>query len=515
MPATTPLLLASQLRAHALCRPHREALADAHGKVCYGELVAAIDAVAARLAANRIGKGDRVAIAMRPSLVHACVLLGCMARGAIATSLNIRLAPAELATFLEPIAPALLLTDVDHAGLGDALGLHRLVLPAVNAPGSLKERLDGLWSDTICENHGVEENDDALILPTGGTTGIPKGAVYTQRALWLWGAACSFDEGRSPDDHELYLSPFFHSSIMSGWMSTLFAGGRATIMGAFSAGEVLRHIDTGVNFIMGSPTALEGLLAHPDFAGTDCTGLTKLRIGTSSVSPDLLARLLEAFPHARLQHTYGATEFGPVANIRHADFLAGRITGVGTVRPGARITVVDDNLQPLPSNQPGELVVNCPWRSRGYWGREEETARTYPALGVRSGDIGYFDADGWLTISGRIKDIIVTGGENVFPAEVEEVLGRHPQVAQVIVYGAPDPYWGERIEAAIVPKPGCTPDESILIAFARQHLGGYKLPKTIRFLSDIPLTTMNKPDRRALVRMASGATIQTLSDRSS
>jgi len=502
------LLLVGQLRAHAAGRPHRMALADASGKVRYDELVAGIDAVASGLAAKGLDRGDRVALAMRPSLVHACILLGCMARGVIATSLNIRLTPGELRRFLTPVEPALLVADSDHAGLGRALGMPDLVLPAANAEGSLRDRLEGLWSDCPA-GHRVAETDDALIVPTGGTTGLPKGAVYTQRAIWLWTAACGFDEGRSPDDHELYLSPFFHSSVISGWMATLFAGGQATILGAFSPGEVLRRIDGGANFIMGSPTVLEALLAHPDFPATRCSGVTKLRIGTTSASTALLERLLKAFPSARLQHTYGATEFGPVANIRHADFLAGRTDGVGTVRPGATITIVDDRMQPLPHGKPGEIVVDCPWRSRGYWRCEDETRTTYTMLGVRSGDIGCFDGNGWLTVSGRIKDIIVTGGENVFPREVEDVLGRHPDVAQVLVYGVPDSYWGERIEAAVVVRPGCAPDEQALLDHARKHLGGYKLPKVIRFMPELPLTALNKPDRRQLVRMASENTFCT------
>ncbi len=499
---SAPLLYIDHLRKLALSRGDRPAFHEGQGTITYAGLLAAADAFAAGLAQAGVQRGERVAIAMRPSVAQVVAILGCLARGAVASSLNIRLTAPELRAFLQPIAPALLVCDPEHHALAEAIGGDVRLLPDANVAGPVRERLAPLWSDARID-HAVREDDLALIIPTGGTTGLPKGAVYTQRSVWLWTAACAFDEGRALDDHELYCSPFFHSSILSGWMSTLFSGGEISLLQGFSAGEALEAVARGANFIMGPPTVFQALFAHPDFARTDRSRVRKLRIATTAATPPFIEQLMTAFPAAQLSHTYGASEFGPVANIRHPDMLAGRLTGVGYVRPGARVTIVDDQMRPLPTGEEGELVVDCLWRSQGYFGRPEETAATYSDLGVRIGDIGRLDALGWLTISGRKKDIIVSGGENVFPSEVEGVLSRHPAVEGIIVYGASDPHWGERVEAAVALRTGMTLTEAELIEFGRRELGGYKLPKRVRIMDVLPLTTMNKPDRQRLSRAAS------------
>ncbi|MDB5445168.1 MAG: long-chain fatty acid--CoA ligase [Phenylobacterium sp.] len=497
-----PLLFTEHLRKLAQTSGGKVAVREAAGgQVTYAELVAALSAFAAGLAATGVRRGDRVALAMRPSLAQLIAILGCLARGAVVTSLNIRLTAAELTDFLAPLSPSLLVCDPEHEPLARAIGGEVQLLANANDPAPIRERLAPLWSDGPAPQM-IDELEYAIIIPTGGTTGLPKGAAYTQRAVWLWAAACAFEEGRSRQDHELYFSPFFHSSILSGWIATLFAGGEVTLLDHFSADHALEAIARGASFVLGPPTVFQALLTHPDFRATDRSRVSKLRIATTATTPAFIEQLMAEFPAARLSHTYGASEFGPVANIGHDDFLAGRLAGVGRVRPGARVTIVDAELRPLPPGEEGELVVDCAWRSRKYWGREAETQATYTDLGVRIGDVGRLDASGWLTISGRKKEIIISGGENVFPNEVEMVLSQHPAVEGIIVYGASDAYWGERVEAVVVLRPGSALSQEELIAFGRPRLGGYKLPKRVRFVAELPLTSMNKPDRLRLSREA-------------
>jgi acyl-CoA synthetase (AMP-forming)/AMP-acid ligase II len=207
---------------------------------------------------------------------------------------------------------------------------------------------------------------------------------------------------------------------------------------------------------------------------------------------------LRDFPNARIRAGFGATELGSVIGFDHEDLLAGRFRGVGRPLPGATVKVVTEDGTEAAPGQVGELVVSCPWQAHGYFGLPEATAETFQSDGVHLGDLATRTDDGWLAIVGRKKEMIISGGENVFPREVEEVVLGHPAVADAIVYGMPDEFWGERVEVAVVPVPGADITADVLRRHCRDHLAGFKIPKTVRSLSSIPLTPNNKPDRRAV-----------------
>jgi fatty-acyl-CoA synthase len=172
--------------------------------------------------------------------------------------------------------------------------------------------------------------------------------------------------------------------------------------------------------------------------------------------------------------------------------------------PAVQITTVTDAGEPVAAGEPGHVVVRCPWQASGYVGRPEESAAAFTPAGVRLADLGAFDDDGWLTLLGRQSDMVITGGENVFPAEIEAVLVRHPDVAEVVVIGVPDDQWGERVEAAVVARAGASVTTQSLRDFGRRELAAYKLPRSICVLDRIPLTPNHKPDRRALQAAAIG-----------
>jgi acyl-CoA synthetase (AMP-forming)/AMP-acid ligase II len=213
--------------------------------------------------------------------------------------------------------------------------------------------------------------------------------------------------------------------------------------------------------------------------------------------------LLVLLPEAEISTSYGSTEFGPVTLLSHNDLVGGRRTGVGRALPGVQITIVSEDGSPQKSGEPGDVVVRCPWQASGYVGQPEETARSFTSAGVRLADCGVLDEDGWLTLLGRRSDMIITGGENVFPPEIEEVLATHPDIADVVVIGVSDDIWGERVEATVVPRPGAALTIETLREFARPQLASYKLPRSLRLVEQIPLTPNNKPDRRALQATAS------------
>lgn len=499
--APEPLLLTEQLRKHAAGFPERLAVIDRGGQLDYPQLWDAIAATAGGLRDMGIAPGDRIATAMAPSAAHLVLILGAMAAGAVPVPLNIRLTPAEFRQFLGPIEPVMVVADpIHHEKVAD-IGCSVVRLEAANDTAPIRDRMSPIWSERPGDA-SLDENAPALIVPTGGTTGVPKGAVSTHRGLYLWVASCALNGSRNRRDVELFFSPFFHISIVTGWMATLFSGGAVRILREFSVEESLEAIDRGATFMMGAPTMFQALRQHPDFANIRRDSVRVAAIGAMAATREFLGQVITDYPNVRLKHGYGATEFGPVTAILHADFLEGRLNGVGYALQGCRIRIEDDRHRELPPGEVGEIVVSCPWQTVGYWGREEETAATYGSTGVRLGDLGRIDADGWISVAGRKKEMIISGGENIFPNEVEAVLSRHPAVMSLSVYGVSDAYWGERVEAAVVLRAGATVTREELADFGRSELGGYKLPKTMRLVDTIPLTPNNKPDRRRLSREA-------------
>ncbi|MEU7816606.1 class I adenylate-forming enzyme family protein [Pseudonocardia sp. NPDC049154] len=501
MTATT-LSLVGRIAWQARTRPSATALIDDAGSVGFAELWEVAQQVAGALRVAGLRPGDRVALALRPSAGYVALVLGAMAGGQVPVPVNTRLTPPEVAGFLEPLDPALVLADPAHADLAAAPGRPFRILERAEEPGPLAARVEPVRG--ALHHHPSAGDAPAIAFPTGGTTGLPKGAVYTHERLWLFAnsaaaARPAVSAWDPPGTHqELYFSPFFHVSLCTGLLTTLFSGGTVRIMPAFDTGGALAHIAAGATQLMGSPTMFVALRTHPDFTRTDRSGVELVIFGSTHATPEFVDRLREDYPNARLRYGFGATEYGPVAAMTHEDMLAGRLSGVGRAYPDADIRILDPEGRELGVGEVGEITVRCAWHAVAYWGRPEESAATFTPDGVRLGDLGHLDADGWLTMDGRLKEMIISGGENVFPAEVESALDGHPAVAEICVYGAADEYWGERVEAAVVLRPGARLELEELRAHGRNRLASYKLPKALRIVDALPITPNNKPDRRAL-----------------
>jgi fatty-acyl-CoA synthase len=328
--------------------------------------------------------------------------------------------------------------------------------------------------------------------------------VYDHRGAWLWFNSAIQSEPDRRTGIELFCSPFFHVTFGVGVLARLYAGDTVHVLHKFDADDVLAAIGAGAHRMIGATTMFTALREGPSFAATPRRHLRRIQFGGSPATPQFIQQLLEDYPAARVRSAYGATECGPVTGMEHEDLVSGRIEGVGRPLPGVVLRICDERGHELPQGEEGEIRVRSPWATKGYYNLPEETAATFGRDGIRTGDVGWFAADGWLHLSGRSKEVIITGGENVFPTEVEKVLLRHPGVHDLIVYGVPDEHWGERVEVGIVPHPGRTVDLDDLRAFARKSLAGYKLPKTMRVLAEVPLTGAHKPDRK-MARLLSEA----------
>jgi fatty-acyl-CoA synthase len=459
------------------------------------------------LASERLGRvllattapGDRVVVAMASSAAYLVSVAACMRSGRVACPLNTRLSPVEAKEYLGRFAPALILTDEPNVESATSLGYPTCtVTPDGEALG-----VDGHRRHEGRTSTPGSPDAPAILFGTGGTTGTPKAAVYTHRRIWMAISSYMLDGKRTPVTHELTYSPFFHIALMAP-LATLYLGGRVEVLSSVDPDQVLRGLDRGVSVIGGTaPTTWMKILDDAGFSRTKRSGLRSIFLGSAAVAPELVRRLLKELPDTSIFSGFGSTEHGTVSYARRPDLESGRLTGVGRPLPGVSVRVLREDGTEAEPGEPGELAVTTPWEATGYWGAPEETKSTWTTEGVRIGDIGRVDADGWLTLVGRKKEMIITGGENVFPSEVERVVCEHPDVAEAVVYGVPDAYWGERVEAAIVLRAG-TPDVKVeaLREWARPRLAAYKLPKTVVVLDTIPLTGAFKPDRGRLRRDA-------------
>jgi fatty-acyl-CoA synthase len=493
------------LRAYATQRGHDVAIVDDVGAYTFAELWCAVEGVARRLRDAGARRGQVVAIAMEGSAAYIATVLGTMRAHATAAPLNTALTSPEIQKYLDVIDPALIVGDM-HAWEGAHARANLIEIDSDHSRTVLADRL-GLRAAKVAPLSAERlpsPETPAMLFPTGGTTGLPKAAMLSHRAALLWVMSMA-GHGRAGSGIELYSLPFFHVGLLTGPMSTLHAGAQVIVQRRFDPERALERIlADGASRLQTTPTIVRRLRGMPAFQKARLC-IRQIRFGGMSSAPEFVDELLELFPSAQLSTGYGATEFGPVTCASHDDFLRGRRTGVGRPLPGVQVTIQDPAGASVAPGAAGDVVVQCPWQASGYVGRPEETAATFTSTGVRLADWGSMDEDGWVTLMGRRSEMLITGGENVFPAEVEAVLARHPDVADVVVVGMPDPTWGDRIEAVVVARAGARIRVDELRSFARAELAPFKLPRSVREIDAIPLTANNKPDRLALVRgLASG-----------
>jgi fatty-acyl-CoA synthase len=505
--------ITEHLRRIAEGYPTSPALADPFGEVDYATLIHQIELTGRSFRLLGLPRGARIGMALEPSVPYVTLVLGAMASGLTPVLMNTRLAPPETTAFLEPLGVDLIVHDSAHTQWVAGLQRDAVLLDAASEALALDERIAPFDGRGLAQPlPPVDADDAALILPTGGTTGAPKGVWFDHGALWRSVGAAALNLPRRPDDRDLYFAPFFHIMFPAQLLYSLFTGGCTEIMPAFNAGRALDAISRGVTRLGGAPTLMTRLRRHPDFAHISRNHVTQILFGAAPSSPEFVDSLLSDYPQARVHALYGATEYGgPVCSIRHDDLLQGRSTGIGRCWPGQSVRVLDDDGRPCPPGETGYFSVRAVGQANGYWGMPEATKSTFGPAGVQLGDMGWSDSEGWFHLVGRDSEMIVTGGENVFPTEVERALTQHPSVRGGMVFGVPDNDWGQRVCALVVAEPGevVVPDE--LLAFAGKRIAGYKLPRQVSVVDALPFTTNNKPDRAAATRLvaSSGSVLST------
>lgn len=490
---------------HRLVQQKPAALAakDARRSLDWATLVDRVARLAGGLRALGLTPGDRVAMLSRNSVDFMTYILGTWWAGGVINPVNLRWSASEMAYSLVDCDSRILIVE---AAFADMLAEIRAAAPCVRhvivigdgtgVPGA--HDFDR-WLTAATPIGDVRRGGDELaaILYTGGTTGRPKGVMLSHANLagsMLGAMALSRAHHRY-----LYTAPLFHIGALAGMFIALYSDSEHHFIPAFDPLAVLETIARErIEDLFLVPTMLRMVVDHPRFAEFDTGSVRRIRYGASPMDGGLMDRAITAFPNAGFSQAYGMTELSPTVTIlpeedhSPAARANGRLYTAGRASPSAEVRIVGPDDRELPRGDVGEIVARGPGVMLGYWNRPDATAEAIRGGWMHTGDLGRMDADGYVTVVDRLKDMIITGGENVYSAEVETALSTHADVAQAAVIALPDEKWGERVHAVIVLHPGAAPDPDALRSHCRTTIAGFKIPRSFAFVESLPLSGAGK-----------------------
>jgi len=483
-------------------------IADDHEET-YAALKEASGRWAGLLSSLGVGSGDRVAVfaTNRPATLHA--LFGVLTLGGTVVPMNYRARGEEVAYLLRDSGAKLIVTEDRYLDVITGVGMPREQVLTLDEGETKAEGFDPV--------EDAAEVDDAavgILLYTSGTTSLPKGVMLTHNGFSTYVLA----NGEAADGEEhgttLLAAPLYHVAGLTALTQALFTGRRVVLLPQFEAGAwldaVARHRVTHA-FVVPSMLAL--LLRHPNFDTADLSSLEMLTYGAAPMPAAVLREAVDRFPrNVSFSGAYGQTETNSTVAVLGPDDhrMEGtpeeieakrrRLASVGKPLPDVEVRIVDPLGTPVGANQTGEVQLRTARAMAGYWGaRSADTRVTIDEEGwVHTGDLGYLDDDGYLYLTGRASDLIIRGGENISPGEIEAVLIQHPDVQEAVAFGVPDDQWGERVFAAVVLKPGATVTGDQLVELCKAQLAGSKRPEMVFIVEDFPRTATGKVLRRSM-----------------
>ena len=441
----------------------------------------------------KVQPGERVSILTPNGTDYFEVLYACAKIGAVLVPLNWRLAVPELQSILEDCTPSAFIYEVSTKEAAETLGQGLQTLALV--PGKCE---DGTYEDALASASGrslvmpARSLDDTwYLLYTAGTTGRPKGVIQTFGMVLFNYLNISPPIDLTSEDTTLNNLPVFHTGGNNMYTNpTFIAGGTAIIQRAFEAGQALQLLSERATAFFGVPAMYLFLSQHPDFERADLSGMRSWACGGAPMPLSLLELYAKRGIHIR--QGFGMTETGPTVFLVDEAHAVSKSGSVGKPQAFVEVRIVDRSGDDVPTGEMGELLIKGPGVTPGYWGLPEMTGQSFEDGWLHSGDVARRDEDGYYYIVDRWKDMFISGGENVYPAEVENVLFSHSAVGEAAVIGIPDPKWGEVGRALVVVKPGQTVSELDVLEFCQGRLAKYKIPKSVIFIDALPRNAAGK-----------------------
>ncbi len=450
------------------------------------------------------GVGARVGMLALNSDRYVEFLYATWWAGGVVNPVNVRWSPAEIAYSLDDCDTRLLLVDAPFQAVATALpGLSRSLKTLLwvgegPAPAGLLDAQAMLAASTPVADARCGGDALAAVMYTGGTTGRPKGVMLSHANLYLNALSANLAVTRPPQAVGINTAPMFHVGGVGLVLQLMQRLARQVVIPAFDEVAVLQAIaaEAGSETFL-VPTMLKRLIEHPRFAEFDTRSLALVLYGAAPIDETLLAQAMAALPGAGFAQVYGMTELAPVITALPAwchrpGQPTARLRSAGQPVPIAEVRIADAGGRTLPRGQVGEIVARGPMVMQGYWGQPAQTAEALREGWMHTGDGGWMDEDGFVHVVDRLKDMIVTGGENVYSAEVENVVALLPEVSMCGVVGVPDDDWGERVHAVVVLRPGQALTAEAVIAHCRAHIAGYKCPRSVEFRRELPLSAAGK-----------------------
>lgn len=495
-------------RVQSNIRPNEVALWYKGEETSFAELNTRANQVANGLIALGVSADQRIGYLAKNTAVYYEMMYGCAKARAVMNGVNTRLAAPEVQFILSDAQVKVLFVGPEWFGMIEEIKdecphLEHIITIEGTHEGWLEYASWRDDQDTSAPKIRTEDQDDVIQLYTSGTTGLPKGVMLTNANYLSFMDQCGQLEwaGYAAGETVMNAMPLFHVAGVNAGLLATAQGANTVVLPEINPAEILDLIESqSINHAFWVPAVILMLSQMPDFRERDYSTLKQVFYGASPIAEDLLTTAVDVMG-ARFTQLYGLTETvggGTYLPPEAHDPSWGKLRSCGVPYPSTIIRCVDANGDAVPTGDVGEIVIQSGFVMKGYWNRPEATTDAIRNGFFHTGDAGYFDEDGFLFIHDRVKDMIVSGGENVYPAEVENAIFGHPDVADVAVIGVPDEKWGEAVKAIIVAKEGSQPTPESISAWARERIAGYKCPKSVDFIEALPRNPSGKILRKDL-----------------
>ncbi len=490
---------------HRAARQSPEGIAVIFGdrETSYAALIERVKRFAGALLDLGVKPGDRVSLLSQNSEEYVAYYMAVWWAGGVVNPINTRWSVAEIVYSVEDSQTTVLLVDATFAAMATGIQAKSTCLKTIATLGCPSPGNGVLEMDSLIDRAAAIEDrcprGDALagIFYTGGTTGHPKGVMLSHTNLWTSVIARMAMIHSPQDSVALHCAPLFHLAAAGRLIGQLTLGAASVLLPQFRVEDVLdciaRHQVSEATLV---PSMLQMLMDHPSFSPDKFRSLRRVTYGASPMSDQLLSRLARELPFVEIVQSYGQTEASPVISLNVTTPGSGtpsaHFRSAGRATLSTELRILDAQGQEAPPGTIGEITVRGPGVMLGYWNKPQETAQALQNGWLHTGDLGYVQEDGYLYIVDRLKDMIISGGENVYSAEVENALSRHPDVASCAIIGVPHEIWGECVHAVIVLKEGCTVTDASLREHCQTLIAKYKCPKSFEFVNALPLSSTGK-----------------------